>query len=132
MYLVQEFVDGHTLAESMADAESISGIEIKHAHVDKGYRKHDYQGEGEVHVSGAGGKKSRWERLWRRRRSAVEPVIGHAKHDNRMIRNYLKGPEGDKANAVVDCRKEGNQKNPEGSIVSNPNEGDWKRKHLFN
>lgn len=93
--------DGHTLAETMAHAESISGIAINHAHVDKGYRKHDYQGEGQVHVSGTGGKTSRWEKLWRRRRSAVEPVIGHAKHDNRMIRNYLKGPEGDKANAIL-------------------------------
>lgn len=94
--------DGHTLAESMAHAEAMSGVPIRHAHVDKGYRKPDYEGAAAVHISGTGPrKKSRWDKLWRRRRSAVEPVIGHAKHDNRMGRNYLKGSEGDKMNAVL-------------------------------
>ncbi len=94
--------DGHTLAETMDHAESMSGVSIKHAHVDKGYRKHDYSGDAQIHISGCGPrKKSRWDKLWRRRRSAVEPVIGHAKHDSRMIRNYLKGVEGDRINAVL-------------------------------
>lgn len=34
-----------------------------------------------------------------RSRAAVEPVIGHTKHDNRMIKNYLKGVTGDVINA---------------------------------
>jgi IS5 family transposase len=36
-----------------------------------------------------------------RRRSAVEPVIGHVKAEHRMGRNFLKGPHGDAANAVL-------------------------------
>jgi transposase, IS5 family len=36
-----------------------------------------------------------------KRRSAVEPVIGHMKHDNRMERNFLKGKEGDRINAIL-------------------------------
>jgi IS5 family transposase len=36
-----------------------------------------------------------------RRRAAVEPVIGHLKAEHRMSRNYLKGPEGDRINAVL-------------------------------
>jgi len=36
-----------------------------------------------------------------RRRSAVEPVIGHAKTERRMGRNYLAGAHGDAANAVL-------------------------------
>ena len=37
-----------------------------------------------------------------KRRAAVEPVIGHVKAENRMDhRNYLKGHEGDRANAVL-------------------------------
>jgi IS5 family transposase len=36
-----------------------------------------------------------------RRRAAVEPVIGHVKEDHRMGRNYLKGREGDRINAVL-------------------------------
>jgi len=33
-----------------------------------------------------------------RRRSAVEPVIGHIKNGHRMDRNYLAGPQG---NAIL-------------------------------
>ena len=44
---------------------------------------------------------SRWKKLWRRRRAAIEPIISHAKHDNRMKRNYLKGKNGDEINATL-------------------------------
>jgi IS5 family transposase len=94
--------DGHTLAQLMAGTEGITSVELKHAHVDKGFRGHNYTGPAQTHITGQGSKKkSRWEKLWRRRRAAVEPVISHAKHDNRMIRNYLKGPEGDEMNAIL-------------------------------
>ena len=36
-----------------------------------------------------------------KRRAAVEPVIGHLKAEHRMGRNYLKGRDGDRANAVL-------------------------------
>ena len=36
-----------------------------------------------------------------RRRSAVEPVIGHIKNGHRMDRNYLAGPQGDAINAIL-------------------------------
>ena len=36
-----------------------------------------------------------------RRRAAVLPVIGHLKNDHRMCRNYLKGRDGDRINAVL-------------------------------
>ena len=36
-----------------------------------------------------------------RRRAAVEPVIGHIKGEHRMDRNYLKGRDGDRANALL-------------------------------
>ncbi|WP_374900894.1 transposase, partial [Brucella endophytica] len=36
-----------------------------------------------------------------RRRSAVEPVIGHIKAEHRMDRNYLAGKQGDAINAVL-------------------------------
>ena len=44
-------------------------------------------------------KPSEWR--WFKRRSAIEPVIGHMKNDNRMDRNYLKGTDGDKLNALL-------------------------------
>jgi IS5 family transposase len=93
--------DGHTLKSSLEQAEAMSNVPIVHAHADKGYRGHNYTGQAEVHIAGSKRKKSRWERMWRRRRAAVEPVISHAKHDNRMIRNHLKGIEGDQINAIL-------------------------------
>ena len=35
------------------------------------------------------------------KRSAIEPVIGHLKHDHRLSRNWLKGSEGDKTNRLM-------------------------------
>ena len=35
-----------------------------------------------------------------KRRLAIEPAIGHVKHDNRMIRCYLKGSIGDALHAI--------------------------------
>jgi IS5 family transposase len=36
-----------------------------------------------------------------KRRSAIEPVIGHLKSDFRMFRNFLKGTLGDEINAIM-------------------------------
>ena len=36
-----------------------------------------------------------------RRRSAIEPVIGHCKMDGHLGRNFLKGRHGDRINAVM-------------------------------
>jgi len=36
-----------------------------------------------------------------RRRTAVEPMIGHLKDGHRMRRNHLKGRDGDRMNAVL-------------------------------
>lgn len=39
--------------------------------------------------------------MWYKRRSAIEPIIGHLKSDCRMDRNRLKGKEGDRINALL-------------------------------
>ena len=36
-----------------------------------------------------------------RRRSAIEPVIGHIKGEHRMGRNYLAGQDGDAINTIL-------------------------------
>ncbi len=36
-----------------------------------------------------------------KRRAAVEPVIGHVKAEHRKERNYLKGTDGNRANAIL-------------------------------
>jgi len=36
-----------------------------------------------------------------RKRSAIEPIIGHLKHDYRLSRNWLKGSCGDSINVLM-------------------------------
>ncbi len=36
-----------------------------------------------------------------RARAGIEPVIGHIKHDHRMLRNYLKGATGNQINTIL-------------------------------
>ena len=36
-----------------------------------------------------------------KRRSAIEPHIGHMKEDGKLRRNHLKGAEGDRMNAIL-------------------------------
>ncbi len=95
--------DGHTLADAITQVERITARKIKEAFVDKGYRGHDYTGDGQVHITGQRikGKAGPALRKRKKRRSAVEPKIGHMKSDNRMSRNYLKGVEGDRINALL-------------------------------
>lgn len=41
------------------------------------------------------------QRRWLKRRQAVEPAIGHLKHDNGMDRCWLQGATGDALHAVL-------------------------------
>jgi IS5 family transposase len=93
--------DGHTLKKAIDGMEVITGKRPEQAFVDKGYRGTANHPEGvQVFLSGRRGLK-RSLKLWLRRRSAIEPVIGHIKHEHRMDRNYLLGKEGDRINAIL-------------------------------
>ena len=94
--------DGHTLAAQMRQVGSMIGDRVREAHVDMGYRGHDYQGQVTIHVD----KRSRGRTprpLWRwmKRRAAIEPSIGHLKNEHRLERNRLRGTYGDAINAVL-------------------------------
>ena len=95
--------DGHTLGGAVEQVERITGKTVREVFVDRGYRGHDYTGAGQVHITGQRGRAKAGPALRKRkkRRSAVEPKIGHLKSDNRMNRNFLKGKEGDKTNALL-------------------------------
>jgi transposase, IS5 family len=92
--------DGHTLASTIENVEAITGCEISRAYVDKGYKGHDYEHKHRVYRSGQ--KRGVFGRIKQelKRRSAIEPIIGHAKHDHRMDRCRLKGKKGDQINAI--------------------------------
>ncbi|MBI4383795.1 MAG: transposase [Nitrospinae bacterium] len=93
--------DGHALGAAVAQAERLGGFKARELFVDLGYRGHDYQGPAEVHVARRGMRKVKPSlRRWLKRRSAIEPVIGHMKNDGRLGRNYLLGKEGDRINAL--------------------------------
>ncbi len=94
--------DGHTLAQTIRQVEINIGVSISDAYVDKGYRGHDYKGDAHVHIAGSGKKRlTQTQRNRRKRRSAIEPKIGHAKQENRMDLCYLKGLQGDAMNAIL-------------------------------
>ena len=95
--------DGHTLGGAVEQVERMTGKAVREVFVDRGYRGHDYAGTGQVHITGQRGRGKAGPALRKRkkRRSAVEPKIGHLKSDNRMNRNFLKGKEGDKINALL-------------------------------
>ena len=93
--------DGHTLKSVIEETQSLTGREIERGYVDKGYRGHDAPNPWRIFISGqkrgvVGTIKSEL-----RRRSAIEPVIGHMKNDGHLGRNYLKGRAGDAANAIL-------------------------------
>ena len=94
--------DGHTLNESIKDAEKRTNVVVTEIQVDNGYRGHDYIGKAKVIKSGDSNKKlSKSEIKRKRRRSTVEPVIGHMKSDHRLGRCFLKGLIGDAINILL-------------------------------
>ncbi len=92
--------DGHTLAAGIAQAERITGVGIERAYVDRGYRGHDAD-RARVILSGQKRGLTPTMRRERRRRAAIEPVIGHMKGDGHLGRNFLLGTEGDAANLIL-------------------------------
>jgi IS5 family transposase len=93
--------DGHTLRTVIEDTERLTGRPIERAYVDKGYRGHDTANPRRVFISGQ--KRGVFGVIKRelRRRSAIEPVIGHMKAEGHLGRCYLKGRAGDAANAIL-------------------------------
>jgi|APFEC2959095136_1045048.scaffolds.fasta_scaffold01399_1 IS5 family transposase len=83
--------DGHTLRAVIEDTQRLTGREIERVYVDKGYRGHDAPHPRRVFISGQ--KRGVFGAIKRelRRRSAIEPVIGHMKAEGHLGRCYLKG-----------------------------------------
>jgi IS5 family transposase len=95
--------DGHTLSIVLPEIEALTGAAIKRSIQDAGYRGHGLGTDCSFKVYVAGQKRGMTPALKRlmRRRSAVEPVIGHMKAEHRMERNYLARSKGDAANPVL-------------------------------
>ena len=92
--------DGHTLAEALEQVEILTDQSPRLAVVDRGTRGHGVAGT-QVLISGT--RRGLTPALAKalRRRSSIEPEIGHMKTDGRLARCGLKGPLGDGIFAVL-------------------------------
>ena len=92
--------DGHTLNEALEQVEILADKRPGIAIVDKGYRGVQVDG---VQILRSGQRRgvTRTMKAMIKRRSAIEPTIGHMKMDGRLARNPLKGALGDALHAVL-------------------------------
>ena len=92
--------DGHTLAEALEQVAILTGRHPSIAVVDRGYRGH---GVDDTRVLISGARRGLTPALAKvlRRRSTIEPEIGHMKTDGRLSRCFLKGTRGDAIFAVL-------------------------------
>jgi transposase, IS5 family len=95
--------DGHTLATVIPAIEQLVGNTIERLHADAGYRGHNAPPDYKFKVYTSRQKRRLTPQIKRemRRRSAIEPVIGHLKEEHRMDRNYLAHRHGDANNALL-------------------------------
>jgi len=92
--------DGHTLKKSIAQSVRTTGIKVKEAFVDQGYRGKENHPDG-VNVYLAGTKRlPKFLNKLLRGRSGIEPIIGHLQEEHKLKKNYLLGKTGDKINAL--------------------------------
>ena len=99
--------DGHTLAEQLEQSSILlqdlsSTPQPKTVLVDLGFRGVDAE-VSSVQLIHRGKHKTltSTQRRWLKRRQAIEPIIGHVKHDHGMRRCSLKGQTGDALHAVL-------------------------------
>jgi len=91
--------DGHILSAVLEQATNLTqdlNLKLKHIVVDLGFRGVDADNPGrEIIHRGKFKSLSAKQKKWLKRRSAVEPAIGHLKSDHRMDRCWLQGALGD-------------------------------------
>ena len=93
--------DGHTLNPVIMEYKAQIGIEPDRIYVDKGYVGHHYEKKNHVFKSGQKRGVTGSIKKELKRRSMIEPLIGHLKNDGRLGRNYLYGQLGDKMNCLM-------------------------------
>jgi len=79
--------------------ERIIGRSPEEGYTDAGYKGHKVKN---VRVILSGQKRGITDKIKKnmRRRAVIEPIIGHAKNDGLLGRNWLKGRKGDQLNAL--------------------------------
>lgn len=94
--------DGHTLKNSIEQMKRVCSATPKDIYLDRGYKGNLSLDEKiQIHIVGSKKKVTPWQKMWMKRRNAIEPIFSHAKHYHRMDRNHLLGKDGDKINAIL-------------------------------
>ncbi|HYX37893.1 MAG TPA: hypothetical protein VE954_32720, partial [Oligoflexus sp.] len=90
--------DGHTLSDTLWMIKNLHNLWPEEVYLDQGYKGFDGLIWGsKAYIAG----KAKNPPPNIKRRSSIEPVIGHMKHDHRLGRNHLLGAKGDGINAVM-------------------------------
>lgn len=96
--------DGHILSAVLEQATNLTqdiAVTLKHIVVDLGFRGVDADNPArEIIHRGKFKSLSKQQKGWLKRRTAVEPAIGHLKSDHRMDRCWLQGALGDALHSI--------------------------------
>lgn len=102
----ENIYDGNTLEPQLKQVERLTNYQPKTGIVDRGYRGRKKVlntiiiSPKKLPLSTNNYQKQKARKRFRAR-AGIEPVIGHIKHDHRMIRNYLSGELGDTLNTLL-------------------------------
>ena len=92
--------DGYTLDQTVTELRKVSP-ETSKIFVDLDYTSHNFKEKGKVFTTKTKKTLSNDDKKMQKRRSAIEPTIGHLKNFGRMGRNYLNGVMGDIINPFI-------------------------------
>ena len=101
MNFTENIHDSKTLPAALQQHGRLTGIKAKEVFVDRGYPGPQQIGDTQIHLPKPNKNITLSQRKKHRRRAAIEPTIGHLKHDYRMIKNFLKGSFGDTVNVML-------------------------------
>jgi transposase, IS5 family len=93
--------DIKTLPAALQQHKRLTGVEAKNVYVDRGYPGTKKIGNTQIHMPKPDANITSAKKKRHRRRAAIEPVIGHLKHNYRLARNSLKGSFGDAINIML-------------------------------
>jgi IS5 family transposase len=97
----EQLHDSKTIESALEQYERLTGNSAKDVYLDRGYRGKTQIKDTKLYTPKPDKKITATKRKRHKRRAAIEPIIGHLKHDYRMVRNYLKGTIGDEMNVML-------------------------------
>jgi IS5 family transposase len=98
--------DAHTVDPAFEQQQRLTGIILKRAFMDRGYRGISQVRGTKIEIPkpftpSLNGYQQQQLMNGFKRRAAIEPRIGHLKEDHRLSRNYYKGIKGDNINVML-------------------------------